>query len=73
MTHANGYLWLFHAWYPREWWLDDPAERTSYEPTICQRNEIEEMIEHAILIDHYANVEEEHRQDPTNATLVSAD
>ena len=70
MTHANGYLWLFHAWYPSEWWLDEPADRTGYKPVICERKEIEEMIEYSILISHYANVGEDQRNDPTNATLV---
>lgn len=70
MTHRNGYLWLLHAWYPSEWWTDTPADRT-YEPVLCSREELEEMIEYGILINHYASVEEEQRGAVTNSSLVS--
>ena len=55
LTLFNGYLWLSYAWYPDEWWTE-PANRTNYEPVVCPREVLESMIEHSIIIDHYAYV-----------------
>lgn len=72
MTHRNGYMWLLHAWYPDEWWKATPAER-DYEPVICSQDEIEKMLEHAILVDHYASVDGEERFQPTNVSGLVSD
>jgi hypothetical protein len=55
LTQSNGYLWLSYAWYPDEWWTE-PANRTNYEPVVCPQQVLESMIEHSIIIDHYAYV-----------------
>jgi hypothetical protein len=58
LTLSNGYLWLLHAWYPPNWWLAEAAERSGYTPEICSLEEIEGMIEYAILVDHFASTED---------------
>lgn len=64
LTLSNGYLWLTFAWYPDEWWTE-PANRTNYNPVTCPQDVLESMIEHSIIIDHYAYV-----QDKNSSTNV---
>lgn len=71
MTHQNGYMWMLFAWYPEEWWLDPPVNRTRYTPEECQQSEIEDILEHALLIDHFPYVSEGEKSIPTSSGLVS--
>lgn len=71
MTLANGYTWILFAWYPRQWWFAQSEERSSYVPVQCTQSEIESVVEYAIIIDHYAFVEEANRDTITAADLVS--
>lgn len=70
MTLENGYTWISFAWYPENWWTMDPLERFSYTPVTCTQDEIESIVEHAILIDHFAFVEEDYRDNTTAANIV---
>ena len=67
MTHEAGYQWLTFAWYPTEWWKAEPADRDGqYTPILCDTADLEKMIEHSFIIDHYPFVEEEDRGQPTD-------
>ena len=65
---SNGYLWLSFAWYPDEWWTA-PANRTNYNPLRCSQDELESMIEHSVIIDHYAHVQD--KNSSTDVGIVS--
>ena len=69
LTLSNGYLWLTFAWYPDEWWTE-PANRTNYNPVTCPQDVLESMIEHSIIIDHYAYVQD--KNSSTDVGIVCA-
>ena len=52
LTHGNGYVWLLYGWYAEEWWTAPPDDR-SYTPFQCDLGIIEDMLEFAILVDHF--------------------
>ena len=71
MTLNDGYVWLLFAWYQDNWWQDDPIPQTSYNQTICTSSQLKEILERAILIDHFPFVPPENRSMTTDAGMVS--
>ena len=71
MTLNDGYVWLLFAWYQDNWWLDNPIPQTSYNQTICTSAQLEEILERAILIDHFPFVPPENRSMTTDTGMVS--
>ena len=71
MTSRNGYVWLLFAWYQDNWWQDEPVSHSTYNPITCHISELEEILEYAILIDHFPFVPPEDRSMATDAGMVS--
>ena len=71
MTFRNGYVWLLFAWYQDNWWQDESVSRSIYNPITCRISELEEILEYAILIDHFPFVPPEDRSMTTDAGMVS--
>ena len=70
MTFGNSYVWLLFAWYQDNWWQDEPVSRSIYNPITCTTSELEEILERAILIDHFPFVPPENRSMTTDAGMV---
>ena len=71
MTFRNSYVWLLFAWYQDNWWLDKPVSQSIYNPITCTTSELEEILERAILIDHFPFVPPENRSMTTDTGMVS--
>lgn len=71
MTFGNSYVWLLFAWYQDNWWLDKPVSQSIYNPITCTTSELEEILERAILIDHFPFVPPENRSMTTDTGMVS--
>ena len=69
MTFSDGYVWLLFAWYQDNWWQDQPLFQASYDQISCSVSELEEILDRAILIDHFPFVE--NRSMTTDAGMVS--
>lgn len=66
LTHRNGYQWILFHWYPDQWWLNPPANRT-YQPAVCSQSEIVSILDFAITVDHYPCVDPD---TPTNVGMT---
>ena len=71
MTLSNGYVWLLFAWYQDNWWQDEPLFLASYNQINCSSSEMEEILDRAILIDHFPFVPPENRSMTTDTGMVS--
>ena len=63
MRHPE-YAWMFFSWYSDRWWFDELGS------CVTEAQNLEEIVETSIVLDHYPRIEEHRKDEPNIGKIV---